>query len=377
MIMKILIIDSREHPRSPERVSGGVEAVVEVHAKILLSLGHEVAVFLSSDSIGMAGTNSYYSGVPSRQSKANTLSGIQYNKRRCNALVAAIDDFEPDLIMNHDQSNNSIVKLLSSLENMSVTFVHNCTEVIGGIMGFGYVNGLIALKEAGKEVVNVSKTSMEDWRRYYEKNKKHLAEFDPKVLFSKHLYTPFFLQNKDSSVETNLGYGVVVSRMAESKAVHQIVKWHKANNLPLVVCYKNPRDEVEEACFQKVLKESYDNLVLKPDLPRNELLEVVKRANYIVVSGPEAGPLVVSEAGSFGVKTCLIYKTKEHPTSELVVNSIWIDKTVQSLIPSALKSIPVSTAAERFYLRDDTMDRYSVEALKLKMYEFLKDILRD
>jgi len=352
--MKILIIDHNATPYSNELNKGGVETIVKMQLEMLCK-NNQVFLYTSSDSnvCSFKNVTTYKSSEDSKLITTNTT--LNTNKIRKKELVKLISDNVPDIIINHNQSNNSLVKFLTSIDIPSITYCHNPTAVIGGIAGLGYIETLSEYFNSGGLVVNVSNTSMDDWITYHKKYGKSINPFN---IFQ---HSPVFFEKP--IVQKCENYGLMATRMFKSKRIHTILNFHKQSNLDFKLCYIAPRAEDEFEYFETLQKLDYDNFEKYEDLPRDKVIDMISKSSYMVVAGPESLGLSALEANLYGVPVVLYSSSEIHPVVEM--------GKIYNLPYAVRRFHTLSKKTDFFSLLDEVSYENRVE-LSETVYEYFK-----
>lgn len=364
--MKIFIIDEKNMPFYEDKIQGGIQYVVKNQYNLIKD-DHETKLFVTNDSI-FNDSNLIKSKLKSR--KNEEISSIQYNKQRNEEICFLVNKFQPDLIINHDQSNNSFMKILYSTLNdfPSITFMHNSYEVIGGIAGFSYLQELNNLIQNKKIVLNVSKTSMNEWNQYAKKYGKGLI--DPKFLiedmFESYHYN--YYVPDDIDIKESENYMLMVSRISPDKKIHVAAKYCQELNIPFELCYTPPRNDSEIDYF-KQLQEL--NITFHENLPRTDVIDKISSAKGIFICGPESFGLVSAEANTYGVPCILISRKTEHPVIETSNNLIQLNSKSKKENLEILSKMKKLSYDEKIKKSKEFCDKFSKENCKNSLYSII------
>ncbi len=304
--MKIVIIDQKATPYSEKLIMGGVQSIIKCQLRLLKN---DEVLFITSNNSEISSYENVTTKKVSVDSKyVSDLSGIKYNKKRNADILKYIHQFYPDIIINHDQSNNSVVKMLGDLDYPSITYMHNCPEVIGGIAGLSYVDTLVEYAIKNKLIVNVSDFSKKEWIKYFSKCKK-----DGELYLNT---THHALVNYDNIVPTKPeNYILMISRISKDKRIHSAIELCKKANKKIILIHTSPRDEKEQEYFNLIEKElDIENRYC--DISREQTLDILSKAEYVIVAGPEGMPLVPIEANLYGVPVIIYNSKTEHAAKE-------------------------------------------------------------
>lgn len=306
--MKIAIIDQKVTPYKHGVVQGGVQSIIANQLKLLNyeNVCHEIIFLTSANS-----DDCTYPGVKTVKLSVNSkyfseLEGRKYNIKRNNDIKNYLDNFAPDIIINHDQSNNSVVNMLSWLDYPSITYMHNTPEVIGGIAGLSYIDVMAKYAEKNKLNVCVSSASMSDWRNYFYKYDHDKR--DPSLYFNTYHHCP--VNFDDIQVNNAKDYVLMISRISEDKRIHSAIELCKKAGKRFLLVHTSPRNDSEKEYFKKIEGMLSENERFC-DLPRDEVLGLLSEAQYLIVAGPESFGIVGLEANLYGVPV-ILYNSKEN-----------------------------------------------------------------
>lgn len=358
---RILIVDSRYVPFLKNELRGGAETVVRCHIDMFMK-DNEVGLFTSADSDLIDGIKVYRSSMISKMS--SNISGKEYNKRRIADFSSTVNQFKPDLIVNHDQSNNSITKAIRIGHLApSITFNHDPLSRAGGIFTFGYLQELGEYCKTGL-LVNVSKSSMNEWLDYANSIK---AKRFPHIDFSEVFNTWYhnFVCTVNDSPSDPKGYCVLVSRMTESKKVGLALRDFSVSNKKLIVVHPEPRtDEDREYCESlKYTYQSCSNIEFKQNLPRTEVLRYIKEADFVVQVADESYGLVAVEATIYGVPVFLFNSQKDHSVLEAAELGKIIQYKSRSLEENVrhINDLNTNSLSERIEISKKARHYFSIE----------------
>jgi hypothetical protein len=367
--MRILLIDHNATPFSNIKNKGGIETIVSMQLRLFsLFEEYDVLFYTSNDSEVYSNpkTTTILSSEKSKLNNTNKM--LDVNKVRKKELTEIVNKHKPDIILNHNQSNNVIVKFLTEIETPSITYCHNPSLVIGGIAGLSYIETLSNYYKSGGLVVNVGETSMKDWQTYYTKYGEDVCPFNT----FQHLPV-FFEQPK---IQKSEKYGIMATRISKYKRIHTILEFHKRVNKDFTLCYIAPRNEDEKEYFDVIEKSSYDKYKKFQDLPRNEVLDNIAKAEYLVVAGPEAFPVSPIEANLYGVPVVLFSSSDNHPVIEIgkISNLPYAVKRFYTMSKSTdfFNNIEETTFEQRVELSNRIYEYFSPNMAKIRMDKIIE-----
>lgn len=368
--MKILMIDQKSNPFLLNSVCGGVEQSFKTQMRLLSESGCQVGVFISKDSSDPSDyfdVHPYYSSIESKYN--SNVSGQQYNKIRNTGLVHAIRSFRPDVVVNHDQSNSSVLRILNEEQVPSITYVHNTPEVMGGMAGISYLE---ELKRYSGLVVHVSKSSMDKWNVYGNKGGNN--GFDT----YQHIFVNY--EFHDHVLPLTERKFLILSRMSQFKKVHSMVKWCGKANKKFGLVYSRPKRDKEVEYQTQVFKEFRSHAVHVGqswcDLPRGAVISILRSSEFLLVAGPESFGMVGVEANLCGVPVALVNPQENHPILEACGPGSEFGSVVQYRLKAGqhefLSELQELSYTKRRILCDATREYYSPE----KSWERMSDILQ-
>lgn len=402
--MKVMIVGQMLNTNYASKLSGGIQTVERLHAKILSNQQEEVVFVAPADTEAFDSLIKIYpiDTLSEEGAKAgDRAEKSRLSKKRTAEIQEAITIEGPDLIINHSFSSSQVRLMAEVSKTIPVlNFIHNTPDTAMDIGIIAKAQNYLDLTNNGSAVVCVSEYQRDLWisalSKRAEKNTSFsfLTTTDVRRIYDKFCY-PIYISEQE--VKDPDGSFVTITRPDPVKNLHKLYELalkvepfslHTFMAYPgnIADCdyYANKLAPNGALLFDRALKSGAE-FTLNINAERRFLLEALSEAQgCFIPCTVESAPVALLEAASYGVRSIVFAKEREgvvdHAALRLLssdhVELINISKPIDEAALQLQKAIKkLSTdPGDRLKLRDFALGKHSFQNRIDNLMQLIKEV---
>ena len=392
--MKIAIIGQTLNKNFQNKISGGIQTVERLHVKILIELGHEVYFVTQGDSEQFFNHPSFHlcktvnlsqESVEALQGNLDRAGKSRNNKQLTTEIRELISEVKPDFLVNHSFSSSHIRLATEIAETVpTICFVHNTPDTAMDIGIIAKVQFYKKLMERGGALVCVSRYQRDLWRVALRQRIKNgdsfnfLAEEDIDKIYDKFCY-PVYVNDPGKTTDAAEHF-IVITRPDPIKNLHKLLELSKHSfcySLHIYLAHPGKLEDNEyyvtkiAPAIESLRKNRFD-VKLFHNAPRSDLLgDLASARGCFIPCTVEAAPVVLLEAGSFGVRSIVFAKAKKNRSLDHAANDLVGADNFELIDVSETESEAAASLSNAIQkLQKDPGNRQNLSNLVLSRHSF-------